>query len=82
LYIAACIACPWAAYRLWKAAQPANADEAHQSKLEKEYPFEEEFSQDEPAPGDPKPGDPEYEMLKAKLLRLQAELGESDTPKI
>ena len=49
--------------------------EAHQAELEKEYPLEEELSQDEP-----KPGDPEYEMLKAKLLRLQAELGESDTP--
>jgi hypothetical protein len=73
LYAVACIACPWAAYRLWQAAQV---------KLEKEYPFEEELSQDEPKPGDPKPGDPEYEMLKAKLLRLQAELGVSDTPKI
>ncbi len=50
--------------------------EAHQAKLEEENPFEEELSQDEP-----KPGDPEYEMLKAKLLRLQAELGVSDTPK-
>ena len=50
--------------------------EAYQAKLEKEYPFEEELGQDEP-----KPGDPEYEMLKAKLLRLQAELGVSDTPK-
>jgi hypothetical protein len=49
--------------------------EAHQAKLEEEYPFEEELGQDEP-----KPGDPEYEMLKAKLLRLQAELGVSDTP--
>jgi len=49
--------------------------EADQAKLEKEYPFEEELSQD-----GPKPGDPEYEMLKAKLLRLQAELGVSDTP--
>ena len=49
--------------------------EAHQAKQEEEYPFEEELSQDEP-----KPGDPEYEMLKAKLLRLQAELGVSDTP--
>jgi hypothetical protein len=51
--------------------------EVHQAKLEKKYPFEEELSQDEP-----KPGDPEYEMLKAKLLRLQAESGVSDTPKI
>jgi hypothetical protein len=37
LYIVACIACPWAAYRLWQAAQPANAD-GPESESDGPYP--------------------------------------------